>query len=334
MAEHPVVAVLIPEPTRSRIISTASEEQLASLAIVRLAAGPASTWDLGSLLARATACLTGWGTPPITEDVLAAAPTVRLVAHTAGSVRSLLPAAAIGTRIRVTHAAALIAPAVAEMVILQILTCLRKLHRLDSGLRNGVPWSSLCEAYPGRLLRGLVVGVVGASQTGRETIQLLLGLRARVVVFDPTLDARGAVKLGVELATLDDLLTQSDIVTLHAPVLAGTRGMIGARELGLLHDGALLINSARAALVDSVALFAELRSGRIEAALDVFDTEPIPENSELRRLETAVISPHMAGHTIETHWQQGSAMVEEVCRFLRGDALRYEILPNRIADMA
>jgi phosphoglycerate dehydrogenase-like enzyme len=334
MVDKPVVAVLIPEPMRARILAPEPEAELALMADVRSVIGQVSERSLAPLLADATACLTGWGTPPISGEVLAAAPSLELIAHTAGSVRSLLPADAIGHRVRVTHAAALIAPAVAEMVVLQILTSMRKLHRFDAGLRDGEPWSALCDAYPGRLVRGSVIGVVGASLTGRETIALLRGLGARVLVSDPTLSTTDADRLGVELAALDELLAQSNIVTLHAPVLPETRGMIGARELALMRDGALLVNSARAALVDGQALLAELRSGRIQAALDVFDIEPLPEDSELRQLENTVISPHMAGHTIETHLEQGSAMAHEVLRFLRGEPLRYEISPAMVASMA
>ncbi len=334
MADRPVVSVLIPEPTRERVLSPASEDKLASIADVRPAEGPVPAWDFDLLLKGATACLTGWGTPPISAQVLDAAPSLRLVAHTAGSVRHLLPGEYIGDRVRVTHAAALIAPAVAEMVVLQILTSLRKLHRFDAGLRSGQSWSGLCAEYPGRLLRGAVVGVVGASLTGRETILLLQGLGAVVLVFDPTLGATEAIELGVEPVTLEELLTRSSIVTLHAPVLPETRGMIGAPELALMRDGALLVNSARAVLVDSDALLAELRAGRIEAALDVFDTEPLPEDSEWRRLDATVISPHMAGHTMETHGQQGSAMVDEVCRYLRGEPLLYEITRRMVDSMA
>ena len=181
---------------------------------------------------------------------------------------------------------------------------------------------------------GSVVGVVGASRTGCETILLLRAFGAHVLVFDPTLSTADACSLGVEPVDLDDLLERSQIVTMHAPVLPETRGMIGVRELALMRDGALLVNSARASLVDNDALLAELRSGRIEAALDVFDIEPLLEDSELRRLGNTVLSPHMAGHTIETHRQQGTAMVEEVARFLHGDALKYEITPEMVASMA
>jgi phosphoglycerate dehydrogenase-like enzyme len=278
--------------------------------------------------------LTGWGTPPISAELLETTPSLQLVAHTAGSVRDLLPSLAIGPRIRVTHAAALIAPAVAEMVLLQILTSLRELHRFDAGLRQECSWSELCETYPGRLLRGSVVGVVGASRTGRETILLLQSVGAKVIVFDPTLSRDDAHQLGVEPATLERVMAGSAVVTLHAPVLPETRGMIGPRELALMPDGALLVNSARAALVDTDALLAELRTGRIKAALDVFDIEPLPANSEFRQLGTTVISPHVAGHTIETHLAQGSAMVEEVTRFLRAEPLKYEISPSMVASMA
>jgi phosphoglycerate dehydrogenase-like enzyme len=330
----PVVSVLLPEPTRQLVLSPEAMARLSAAATLRCAEGAGSSWRLEELLAGAAVCITGWGTRRLGADVLAAAPSLELIAHTAGSVRNLLPLDEVGRRVRVTHAAALIAPAVAEMVILQMLTALRQLHRLDAGLRAGAPWQQLCEEHPGRLLGAAVVGIVGASRTGREVIRLLHAFGATVLVFDPTMRAEDIAALGAEATNLDDLLRRSGIVSLHAPVLPETRSMIGARELSLMPDGALLVNSARAALVDNGALVDELRSGRLEAALDVFDTEPLGDDSPLRHLETTVLSPHMAGHTRETHLRQGSAMVDEVCRFLRGDPLGYEITADMVPYMA
>src|SRR5439155_26877213 len=117
-------------------------------------------------------------------------------------------------------------------------------------------------------------------------IRMLRALGVQTIVYDPYLDVARAAELDVERAqTLHELLRGCTAVALHAPATPQTQHMIGARELALLPDGAILINTARASLVDEEALLSELRSGRISAALDVFSEEPLPPNSALRRLD-------------------------------------------------
>jgi phosphoglycerate dehydrogenase-like enzyme len=325
---RPRVAVLLSESTRAMVLSEESEHRLAGFAQVRAAGGPPSEWDLPSLLEGAVACLTGWGTPPLTAEVLAACPELRLVAHSAGSIRNLVPQEAIGDGLTVCQAAGVIAESVAELVVLQILSALRELAALDRGLRAGETWGDLRARHPGRLLGARTVGVVGASRTGRAVIGLLQAFGGRVVVADPILTASQAEELGVELVALDTLLSACDVVTLHAPLLPETRDLLGARELSLLPDGALLVNSARGGLIEPEALLAELRSGRISAALDVFPTEPLPPDSVWRQLPNAIISPHTAGHTVDSHLRQGVAMVDEIERFLAKEPLRYAVSPD------
>lgn len=110
--------------------------------------------------------------------------------------------------------------------------------------------------------------------------------------------------------------------------------MISAARLAKLRDNAIFINAARTILVDEEALLLELQSGRICAALDVFNTEPLPLESPFRALPNVLLSPHAAGHTLDTHLRQGQAMVDEVQRFLRGEPLQYEITPAMYSTMA
>src|SRR5262249_15417917 len=104
--------------------------------------------------------------------------------------------------------------------------------------------------------------------------------------------------------------------------------------LELVRDGTLLINTARGAIVDQEALIRQLRSGRIRAALDVFDPEPLPDHSELRELPNVILSPHIAGYTIESYRRQGEAMVDEIGRFLHGRPLMFVIDPDKMSVMA
>ncbi|HEX4214977.1 MAG TPA: hydroxyacid dehydrogenase [Candidatus Dormibacteraeota bacterium] len=331
---RPTVVVLVPEPTRTEVLGTSFATSLGALADVRLAEGSPAGWDLPALIDGVDAAVTGWGTPSLTDSLRQSGGHPRLIAHTAGSIRQLLPVDEIGARFRVSHAAAVIADAVAEFVILEALADLRGLARLDAEMKRGVPWRSMREQRSSRLLGGRTVGVIGAGRVGRAVIRLLRAFGARVLVADPSLEPERIRALDVEPRDIPTLLAESDIVSLHAPVLPETRGMIGARELSLMRDGTLFINTARAVLVDEPALRAELRSGRIRAALDVFWAEPLPVDDELRSLPNIVLSPHSAGHSVDTWARQGEAMVEEVLRFLRGEPLEYEVTADMVALMA
>ena len=141
-------------------------------------------------------------------------------------------------------------------------------------------------------------------------------------------------ELGVERVPLSDLIERCDVVSLHAPLLDSTKGLLGAAELSRLRDGALLVNMARSPLIDEQALVTELKCGRIRAILDVFDEEPLPASSPLRQLPNVYLSPHAAGHTQDSHWRQGDLIVDEVVRFVRGEPLQFEISAAAMRHMA
>jgi phosphoglycerate dehydrogenase-like enzyme len=316
------------------VLSAEAVGQLREVAQVRWPAGPDPlVEELPVLLGGTVACMSGWGTPRLTEELLAQLPELRLVAHTAGSVRFLLPDDVLERGVRVSHAAAVMAEAVAEHVIALALLGLQRQQDMDARMRKG-EWDSIRESVPRRMLGAQLIGVWGAGRVGQEVTRLLRAFGCRVLVADPYLDATSARKLGAELVSLEELFSQADVVSLHAPLLPETRGLIGPEMLARLRDGALLINTGRGALVDEAALLAELSGGRIRAALDVFTDEPLPPDSPLRALPGVVLSPHMAGHTEETHRRQGQAMVDEIVRFLRAEPLRYEVSRELFAVMA
>ncbi|MDO3435065.1 hydroxyacid dehydrogenase [Rhizobium sp. CBN3] len=332
-----VIAVLLTEKTRRMMLDDAATAELNALGEVRWPTGAViDAADADRLLQGATACLTGWGTPPFDAATRQRHPQLALVAHSAGSIRTLVPARLFDEGLRVSHAASKIAASVAEFVVAEALLSMRGIHRLHAQLRGGGEWLDVRAAVPQRLLGARTVGIVGAGYVGRAVMRLLVPFGCRVLVVDPYLDEREAAALGVVSVALEDALVQSEVISLHAPVLPETRRMIGARELALLRPGALFINTARAELVDETALLAEIRSGRIEAALDVFDNEPLPPDSPFRdpALANLTISPHTAGHTEEAHFAQGQAMVDEIGRLLRREPLRHEVTRAMLERMA
>lgn len=334
----PIISVLLTGKTRRMMLDDAAVAQLKALGEVRWSGDPdtLSASDADRLLDGATACLTGWGTPAFHPALRQRHAGLSLIAHSAGSVRKLTPPQLFDDGIRVTHAASMIAASVAEFVVAEALLAMRGIHRLHHGLRHGGEWLDVRDSVPQRLLGSQTVGIVGGGYVGRAVIRLLVPFGCRVLVADPMMDEAAAVRLGVTLVALEALLAQSDVVSMHAPYLPTTHGMIGARQLSLLRAGALFINTARASLVDEAALLAEISSGRIRAALDVFESEPLPVDSPFRNpaLTNVTISPHAAGHTDDGHLNQGRAMVEEIGRHLRGEPLRYEVSRAMLDSMA
>ncbi|WP_174529025.1 hydroxyacid dehydrogenase [Micromonospora maritima] len=323
----PVVAVAVTPQVRTLFFDADAWAALRRLGEVRLPAEDdvGDETALARLLADADVVVSGWGTAPLTARVLAAAPRLRLLAHTGASVKPFVTPESFARGVRVTQAGDAMAYAVGEQALALTLALLHRLHRFDHALRTGVDWATAKAAPPRRELRGATVGVVGASRTGRAYIGLVRALGARVLVADPYLCDADAAALVVERVGLDDLLARSLVVSLHAPVLPETTRMISARELALMPAGALLVNTARAALVDEAALLAELRTGRLDAALDVFDAEPLPVDHPIRALPNVLVTPHESAGTVQSRRRAAAIVCDEVDRFLRGEPLRHEV---------
>ncbi|MGX1911253.1 hydroxyacid dehydrogenase [Streptomyces phaeochromogenes] len=268
--------------------------------------------------------ITGWGCPHIDEAVLAAAPRLRAILHAAGSVKGLTSPAVWERGITVSSAAGANALPVAEYTLAMILLAGKDLFAQRDRLRaqRAFPYG---EIMPGIGNFGRRVGVVGASRIGRRLIELLRPFDLRVTLADPYVDATEAAALGVPLLPLDDLLATSDIVTVHAPQTPETHHLIGRRELALMREGSVLVNTARGALLDHDALVEELRANRLSAILDVTDPEPLPVDSPLFDLPNAFITPHLAGSQGNEVARLGLAVTEEAERLLSGRELAHAI---------
>ncbi|MDG5806502.1 hydroxyacid dehydrogenase [Streptomyces ossamyceticus] len=274
------------------------------------------------VLAGAEVLITGWGCPRIDAAVLDAAPALRAILHAAGSVKGFVTPAVWERDITVSTAADANALPVAEYTLAMILLAgkdvLGRRERLRAE-RSHAGWGLV----PGIGNHGRRVGVIGASRIGRRVIGLLRPFDLRVSLTDPYVDEAGAAALGVPLLPLDDLLRTSDIVTVHAPDTPETHRLLGRRELALMPDGAVLINTARGALVDHDALTGELRAGRLSAILDVTDPEPLPADSPLLDLPNAFVTPHLAGSQGNEVARLGLAVTEEAERLAAGAPLAH-----------
>lgn len=243
--------------------------------------------------ARPIAGVVARGPAPFTARVMASAPSLKVIAKNGAGVDSVDLQAAARLGIQVKAAAGANADAVAEHALALMLALVRQLPGLDRQTRAG-QWPA--SSYQGRDFRGARVGLLGFGSIGRQTARLAASLGAEVCVY-----RRSERPIDGDYETVDDLhsfLSRLDILSLHCPLNAHTRGLIGARELAALKPGAILINTARGPVVDEAALLAALQQGHLAGAgLDTFDTEPLPAAHPLTQLPQVILTPHVAGVT-------------------------------------
>lgn len=331
------ILVVPPAPMYRKLFSDAADARLRGLGNVIYNEGN-SDWTADDLRQRITnvdVLISGWRTPRLSDDILDAARKLRLVAHSAGSVKFMLDESLMHRGVAVSTAGAAMIQSVAETTVLLCMLMLRPLHQLDAGLRAGASWADMKLAGVGDELTAKTVGVIGAGQIGRRVIKMLRAWDVDVRLYDPFVTPEAAAALDVTAyRELDDMLARCHIVTLHAPILPETHHMIGRAQLARMPDGAILVNTARAWLVDSAALEAELRSGRLRCATDVYDTEPLPLDNPWRSMPNALLLPHIASSTRQSFFRQGDITVSEVERFLNGTSLQYAVTPQLLKTMA
>ncbi|HTV74879.1 MAG TPA: hydroxyacid dehydrogenase [Candidatus Acidoferrales bacterium] len=301
-------------------------------------ATPIERWDeprVADELAQIEILITGWGAPAVDRAILAAAPHLALIAHLAGSVKGLVDPAAWDRGILVTSAAAANAEPVAEFTLGAILLFNKRALQLRDLYRE-VRRSVKVERHrmPGIGNYRKTIGIIGASAIGRRVIELLAPFSFQVLLYDPYVGAEEAERLGVRIVELDTLVAESDVVSIHAPATPQTHHMIDQRRLRLMRDHAILINTARGSLVDQEALVEELRTGRIEALLDVTDPEPLPPDSPLYDLRNVFLTPHIAGSIGTEAHRLTESILREIERFVAGEPLAHPVRGELLERLA
>ncbi|MDR1600366.1 MAG: hydroxyacid dehydrogenase [Oscillospiraceae bacterium] len=257
----------------------------------------------------------------LTEDVLAGCPNLKLIAIPCGSVATTATDAVYHRGVAVASANAVMARYVAEGALAYMLHALRDITALDGGVRRG-EWR---HGEVGSLI-GASVGLVGLGTVGRNLLDLLRPFGVTARVYDPYVNDEALTDWPfARLSTLEDTLSLSRVISVHASKTPRTYHMLDRDRLRLIPDGALFINTARGAVIDEAALARELAdpTRRLRAVLDVFETEPLPPDSPLPRLDNVTLQPHTAGAVSVEHFSR--AMVEEIERFVNGKPLEYVI---------
>lgn len=212
--------------------------------------------------------------------------------------------------------------AAAEHAVGLLMATARMIPQADASVKRG-EWTR--SKFVGTEIRGKTIGVVGLGNIGSEVAKRAQGLEMEVIAFDPAVPPERAEQFNVELVGLEELLRRADFISIHAPLVEATRGLIGEAQLALVKPGAILVNAARGGIVDEAALHRALTEGRLQAAaMDVFKDEP-PGEHPLLTLPNFVATPHIGASTREAQTSVAFDVAEEVAAVLAGELPRYAV---------
>lgn len=286
---------------------------------------------LCELIEGADFAITSWGVPALTKEVLDRAPNLKAVIHAAGSVKPIVSPELWERGIRVSGGNGQLGIGVAETALGFTIASLKNMWRLTQSTRQGGWVDGRTQV---RELYGLTVGVIGAGKAGQHYMRLMRHFDVNLLVCDPKLTAEQAETLGATKADLPELLSVSDVVSIHAPSIPSTYRMMNRERLALMKDEAILINTSRGSLIDEQALLEQLLAGRLFACLDVTDPEPPAPDHPLRGLPNCIITPHIAGAVNNGRKRLGQFAVEELRRLLAGEPLSGEVKVDHLELLA
>jgi len=252
------------------------------------------------------------GTEPLTEEVLRQLPDLKAISRCGTGLDNVDVGAAKKRRIAVRTTPDAPTQAVAELTVALILNVLRRINFMDRQVRSGA-WSK----EMGRLLSGKTVGIIGLGRVGRRVTKLLRSFGVKILASEPKPDKKWAEKNKVSLTSLEELLRESNIVTLHIPYTKQNRNLINAKRLKIMKRGVILINTSRGGLVDEDALYRALKSEHLGgAALDAMEIEPY--RGPLKELNNVILTPHIGSYALEARVQMEMEAAKNLINILRG----------------
>jgi D-3-phosphoglycerate dehydrogenase len=260
----------------------------------------------------------------VTDEVFGRSASLKVVARAGIGLDNVDVEAATRRGIIVVNAPQSNIVSAAEHTIGLLLAQARNIPQAHAALTAGA-WERT--RFQGIELLGKTLGVIGLGRVGAMVAQRALAFGMRIIAYDPYVSKERARTLGIELTpSLEALLVQADIVTIHLPRTAETEGLIGERELQLMKEGARIVNTSRGGIIDERALVSALREGRLAgAAIDVFASEPVSPSHPLLHLDRVVVTPHLGAATQEAQDKAGTAIAEMVALALRGEFVPYAV---------
>lgn len=292
-------------PPRSHTDQVFREEDFAALCrefdvTVNEAPKSPSAEEVAARLCEYDGVVTGWGSPALLPKGLEEAQNLRIIAHSAGSVkflvnRDIIDRFLVPRGVILAGANQAIAYNVAESTVGMLLMAMHQWPRFAAHFRRTGQWRDPDARTNGQFLSGSTLGIVAASAVGREVLRLLAPWPIKRLLYDPTLTTEQVAELGAEKVELDELFARCDHITVHLPSIPATDRLIGADQLALMKPGATLINTSRGSVLDHDALIEKCKRDEIYVCLDVTTPEPLPRFSEFRMLDNVTITPHISG---------------------------------------
>jgi len=259
----------------------------------------------------------------VTEAVMAAAPKLKVIGRAGVGIDNIDIEAATERGIIVMNTPAGNTIATAELTFTHILSGTRPIAQADRSMKEG-RWDR--KILTGSELMGKTLGVCGMGRIGAEVSKRALVFGMTVLAYDPFLTQSRAKTLGVEMVSFENLCERADYITVHMPMTDDTRHMIDAKAISRMKDGVRLFNCARGGIIDEKALIEGLKSGKVAAAgLDVYESEPLDKDSELRKIDSLVLTPHLGASTVEAQENVGIEIAENIYEALTGGMVRNAI---------
>ena len=275
---------------------------------------PKTPNELKERIKEADIVIVGWS--HLTEDILNSAEKLKMVSIWATTCHYADLEAASKRGIAVAHVPGYATESVAEHVLALLLAAARKLLLADAHVRRGeFDW----RPFRGWELAGKTIGIIGTGAIGCRVAEIGKAFRMRILAFDKYPNFKKAEEIGMKYVALKMLLKESDVMTLHVPLTHETEGLIGKKEIEVMKNGCVLINTSQGKVIDEKALIAALKSRKLSyAGLDVFEQEPPPKANPLFKLDNTVLSPHIGFHTVEAAKKCTDICIDNVMKFLEG----------------
>ena len=326
------IAVIASKEKQSVLFNKRGWDKLNSLGEVVLNDGEPNVENVKKTIKDADIAITSWGNVPMTDEILAEAPNLKLVVHAAGSVKPIVTDDLWSKGIRVCASTKPLGIGVAETALGFAISASKNFYQVNDDIHNGL----YDENRPNtRELFDINVGVVSAGFVGRHFIKLMSNFDVNILLYDPFVTAERAAEMGCTKVEFDELLRESDILSIHAPSIPATDKMFNKDTLPLMKKDAVLINTARGSVIDEEALYEFMKAGNLKyACLDVFDPEPILPENPLRTLKNVIFTPHLAGLAANGLARIGLHSAEEIERFMKQQPMECEVTKEMLATIA
>lgn len=327
------IAVLMDYPLQQTLFNQKTLEKLKQVGdVVFNETNAAEKETVKQVIKDADIAITSWGVPTFDKEILDCAPNLKFVAHAAGSVKGIVSEEFFLRDIKIISSAQILSMGVSETALGLTIAACKNFFDFNTQMHQAKwvkDYSVVCEVYD------ITIGVVGCGFAGSHFIELLQAFGVEVLAYDPLMSKEEIEKMGAQKVDLETLLKQSDVISLHAPSLEATYHMIDQKAFDMMKQGAILINTARASLIDTDALVAALKSEKLKyACIDVYDDEPIKENCPLCEISNCIMTPHIAGAANNGKRKIGAHVLEEIQRFVTQQPLKSEVTQKMLENMA